>query len=119
MKMMEEQTNQTIEQLVFFLMFQKYLKDAFLVSYTITLIRLFFKKPMWLSTQHVLLVMIEKIKIARDNKEFCAAILTNLSKACYCICHDLIIAKLGVYRFDQNALNLIYDYLSDRSKKLI
>ena len=27
------------------------------------------------STQHALLVMIEKMKIARDNKEFCAAIL--------------------------------------------
>ena len=67
------------------------------------------------STQHVLLVMIEKRKIARDNKEFCAAILTNLSKAFYRICHDFLIAKLGAYRFDQNALKLIYDYLNGRS----
>ena len=41
--MMEEQINQTIYQLVFFLMLQKYMKDAFIVNYTITLIRTFFQ----------------------------------------------------------------------------
>ena len=41
--MMEEQINQTIGQLVFFLMFRKYMKDAFIVNYTITLIRIFFQ----------------------------------------------------------------------------
>ena len=49
------------------------------------------------STQHALLVMIEKMKIARDNKEFCATILTDLPKAFDCICHDLHIAKLNAY----------------------
>ena len=57
------------------------------------------------------------MKIARDNKEFCAAILTDLSKAFDYICHDLLIAKLNAYGFDRNALMLIYDYLSDRSQK--
>ena len=47
------------------------------------------------STQHALLVMIEKIKTTRDNKEFYAAILTDLSKAFDCICHDISIAKLN------------------------
>ena len=69
------------------------------------------------STQYTLLVMIEKMKIAQDNKEFCAAILTNLSKAFDCICHDLLIAKLIAYGFHRNALKLVYDYLSDRSQK--
>ena len=69
------------------------------------------------STQHALLVMIEKMKIARDNKEFCAAILTDLSKAFDCICHDNLSAKLNAYGFNQNALKLIYNYLSDRSRK--
>ena len=41
--MMEEQINQTIGQLVFFLMFRKYMRDAFIVNYTITLIRIFFQ----------------------------------------------------------------------------
>ena len=69
------------------------------------------------STQHALLVMTEKMEIARDNKEFCTAILTDLSKAFDCICHDLLIAKLNAYRFDRNALKLIHGYLSDRSQK--
>ena len=57
------------------------------------------------------------MKIARDNKEFRAAIITDLSKAFDCICHDLLIAKLNAYGFDRNALKLIYNYLSDRLQK--
>ena len=41
-KMMEEQINQTTDQLVFFLMFQKYMKDDFMLHYTITLIKMLF-----------------------------------------------------------------------------
>ena len=46
---------------------------------------------MWFSfnTQDILLAMIEKIKTSRDNKAFCAAILTDLSQAFDCICYDL------------------------------
>ena len=61
--------------------------------------------------------MIEK-KIARNNKEFCAVILNDLSKAFDSVCHDLLIAKLNAHRFDQNTLKLIYDYLGDRSQNL-
>ena len=69
--------------------------------------------------------MIEKMKsardnkefrAARDNKEFRAAILTDLSKF-WRICHVVLIAKLNAYGFDQNPLKLMYDYLSDRSQK--
>ena len=60
--------------------------------------------------------MIEKIKTARDNKEFCAVILTDLSKTFDCICHDILISKLNAYGFDRNAPKLIYDYLRDRSQ---
>ena len=114
-----EQKNQTIDQLVFFL-FQKYMKDAFKVNYTINLIRIFFSKYQGgyrkgFSTQHTLLVMIGKITTARDNTEFCTAILTSLSRAFDCICHDLLIAKLNPYGFDRNALKPIYDCFSDRS----
>ena len=43
--------------------------------------------------------------------------MTDLSKAFDSICHDLLIAKLNAYGFDQNALNIIHDYLFGRSQK--
>ena len=58
------------------------------------------------------------MKISRDNKQFCAAILTDLSKAFDCIPYDLLIAKLNAYGFDQEALKLIHSYLYDRSQKV-
>ena len=58
------------------------------------------------------------MKISRDNKQFCAAILTDLSKAFDCIPYDLLIAKLNAYGFDQEALKLIHSYLCDSSQKL-
>ena len=66
-----------------------------------------------ISTQNVLLTMIEKLKISRENKQFCAAILTDLSKAVNYIPYDLLIAKLNAYGFDQEALKLIHSYLCD------
>ena len=75
------------------------------------------------NTQHALLVMLEKMKIALDRKGFCVAVLKDLSKAFDCICHDLLIAKLNAYGLEQNALKLVYDvlkllyYLSNRSQK--
>ena len=58
------------------------------------------------------------MKAARDNKELCAVILVDVSKAFDCICHNLLIAKLKAYGFNRNALKLIYDYLSDTSQKI-
>ena len=57
------------------------------------------------------------MKSAPDNKQFFAAILTNLSKAFDCICHHLLTAKLNAYGFDRNALKLIYDYIIDGLQK--
>ena len=59
-----------------------------------------------------------KIKASRDNKQFCTAILTDLSKAFDCICNNLLIAKLNVYGFDKKTLKFIYDYLNGRSQKI-
>ena len=41
------------------------------------------------STQHCLLVMIEKLRKIRDEKGDFAAVLTDLSKAFHCIPHQL------------------------------
>ena len=69
------------------------------------------------STQHALLVMLEKMKIARHRQGFCAAVPIDLSKAFDSICHDLLIAKMNACGLDRNALKLVSDYLSNRSQK--
>ena len=66
------------------------------------------------SAQHCLLAMIEEWKTVVNNEGVSAALFTDLSKAFYCIPHDLIISKLAAYGFDSNALKLIHNYLSNR-----
>ena len=40
----------------------------------------------------------------------------DLSKALYCISHDLIIAKLAAFGLDDTALQLIFSYLKNRKQ---
>ena len=61
--------------------------------------------------------MLEKLEVSRDRKGFCAAVLTDLSKALDCICHDLLIFNLNAYGLERNALKLVYDYFSNRLQK--
>ena len=63
--------------------------------------------------------MIEKIKKALDNKECCCLLLTDLSKAIDCVKHDLLIAKMNAYNFDNNALALVHSYLLIVNKEQI
>ena len=64
--------------------------------------------------QHSLLVMIEKMKEARDKNKVCAAVLTDLTKAFDCLKHDLFIAKLHTFGFDYKSLRVMYTYLNNR-----
>ena len=64
------------------------------------------------STQHVLINLVEVWREKLDKDFVVGAILMDLSKAFDCISHDLIIAKLHAYGFDENALVLIYSYLT-------
>ena len=45
-------------------------------------------------------------------------LLTDLSKAFDCLAHDLLIAKLHAYGFDNLSLKLIYSYLTDRKQRV-
>ena len=69
------------------------------------------------NTQNILLSMIEKMLLARDKKDVCEAILTDLSKALDCTSHDVLIAKWNAYGFEQNSLNVIHNYIFGGSQK--
>ena len=58
------------------------------------------------STQHCLIVMLERWRKALDNNSGAGAILTDLSKAFDCINHELLIAKLKVYGLEHDSLGV-------------
>ena len=68
------------------------------------------------STGQCLTIMIEVWKKALDSKTYAGAVLTDLSKAFDCLNHNLLIAKLDAYCFDNNAITFIYDYLKERKQ---
>ena len=68
------------------------------------------------STQHCLLLMLEKWKRAVDNNKVFGALLTDLSKAFDCMSHDLLTAKLNVYGLSLSALKLVHSYLQNRKQ---
>ena len=51
-----------------------------------------------------------------DNNYFVGAVITDLSKAFDCIPHDLLIAKLEAYGFDNYAIRYVYSYLKNRKQ---
>ena len=69
----------------------------------------FLSKQQWgfrkgYSTQQCLLALLEKWKRAVDSGQMFGALLTDLSKAFYCLDHELLIAKLNAYGFSLPAL---------------
>ena len=62
--------------------------------------------------------MTEKARKILDKGGTFGALLTDLSKAFDCMTHDLLIAKLHALNFDMNALNLIFDYLTERKQRV-
>ena len=68
------------------------------------------------NTQHVLIRLFEEWRKNLDNNYFTGVVLMNLSKAFYCISHDLVIAKLAAYVFGKNMIRYIYSYLKSRKQ---
>ena len=69
------------------------------------------------STQHCLLVLIEKFKEAIDTGNKFGALLTDLSKAFDCLDHSLLVAKLHWYGLSPLSLKLIFSYFSNRTHR--
>ena len=61
--------------------------------------------------------MVEKLKPGLDNSGVGGMLLTDLSKAFDCLRHDLLIAKLAAYGFDQPPPCFIFSYLSGRTQR--
>ena len=70
-----------------------------------------------LNTQHCLIKLIEQWWKCIDQGLESRALLTELSKAFYCLLHDLLIAKLNAYGVDIPALRFIFDYLTNRKQR--
>ena len=69
------------------------------------------------NTQHCLLLMIEKWKVAADQDQFFGALLTDLSRAFDCFSHDFQVAKLHSYGMSLASLKLLSDYLTNRKQR--
>ena len=67
------------------------------------------------STQHCLMVMLEKFKESREKGEEFGAFFTCLSKAFDWIDQNLLITKLSRYGVTPKSLKLIFSYLSNRT----
>ena len=62
--------------------------------------------------------MTENWKESLDQGGHYGVMLTDLSKAFDCIMHDLLIAKLQAYGFDNDSLNFICNYLLGREQRI-
>ena len=62
--------------------------------------------------------MVEKLVKCSANSGLGGKLLTDLSKALDCLRHDILIADLTAYGFDQPSLYLIFSYLSDKTQRI-
>ena len=63
------------------------------------------------------MAMIEKWCKFFDIGGHAGALSTELSKAFYCIDHELLIARIHAYGFDIDALKFIYSYLKGKKQR--
>ena len=68
------------------------------------------------STQHVLIRLLEEWREGLDNNFVVGGVFMDLSKAFDCIPHDLLIAKLKAYGFDDYLVHYLYSYLDNRKQ---
>ena len=71
------------------------------------------------STQYAFINLLQKWRKCLDASDgIVGTLLMDLSKACDCVNHDLIIAKLEAYGVGENSLRLIQNYLSQRQQRV-
>ena len=70
------------------------------------------------STRHTLVNILEKWKNTLGKGGFVCAIFMDLSKAFDTMNHDLLIAKLGAYGFQEDALIFMKSYFTNRQPRV-
>ena len=115
LKRVTEVLRKTMNQSEYFQTSQKSLNDASFIRFPI-LWFLSIKATMWVykRLQYTVLPVGETGKTEKRSRF--EALLTDLSKAFNCVCHELLIAKLHAYGFEVPALKLIQSYLSNRKQ---
>ena len=68
------------------------------------------------NAQHCLISLIEKWKQSADNGGAFRALMTDLPKAFDCLSHELLIAKLYAFGFDEMSLKLVHNYLPNHKQ---
>ena len=66
--------------------------------------------------QYVLLRLLEEWRENLDNNKAVGGILMDLSKAFYCVSHDLLLPKLAAYDNNDNLILYIHSYLLNRKQ---
>ena len=69
-------------------------------------------------TRHCLINMLEKCKNTLDKGGFVCAMFMDLPKAFDTMNHNLLIAKLGAYAFQNDALSFMKSYLMKRPQRV-
>ena len=69
------------------------------------------------STQHAILILLKNWQKTLDKSDVIRTVLMDLSKAYDCLPHDLLIAELAAYGFEDSATCLLSDYLSERCQR--
>ena len=69
------------------------------------------------NSQYTLISLLETLKRSLDCQGIGAALLTDLSKASDCLNHNLTIAKLHAYGFDESSLKFISSYVVGRNQR--
>jgi hypothetical protein len=71
-----------------------------------------------LSTSSAVLSFFDNIVRSFENNNHYKAIFLDLSKAFDTVSHDILIKKLGYYKFSSSSISMITSYLSNRTQKV-
>ena len=114
-------TKATIDPSLFYQNCPMLLKKSSTTNCRCFLIRFFLKYQCGFrkgfSAQHCLINLLEQWKKSTGQGLVFGAFLTDLPDGFNCLSHELLVAKLSVYRIEDFAVRFISDYLTNRNQR--